>query len=110
MADVIRVESAQFEACKARYRSALQTLQECVEKYNKSLEDLRNDYTGKAFMIMSGKVATMSMNIKRSFEKVTDVLDELTEVEDTFAQNEDKLKGAANSKDEGKKSPDPFNA
>lgn len=105
MADIQKVSVQDIEACKSRYLSALSTLQECVAKYEKSLADLSNDYTGKAFLIMSGKVAKMSLDLKTSFEKLTDVVSELGEVRDVYEENETNISSRANNLDAGAVSP-----
>lgn len=105
MADIQKVSVQDIEACKVRYLTALSTLQECVAKYEKSLNDLSNDYTGRAFVIMSAKVVKMSLDLKKSFEKLTDVVSELGEVKDIYEENESNISSRANSLDVGTASP-----
>lgn len=105
MADRIIVSPQELEACKSRYLNALGTLQESVAKYEKSLLDLGTDYTGKAFAIMSAKVANMGVNLKRSFDKLHDAVDELSAVGETFENEEKTTSTAANSLDSGTESP-----
>lgn len=105
MADIQKVNVQEIEACKARYMSALSTLMDCVAKYEKSLMDLSSDYTGAAFAIMSGKVVKMSVDLKRSFEKLKDAVSELGEVKEAYEENEQSITASANSLESGTESP-----
>lgn len=105
MADKIRVESTELEACVAAYKKALETLNDSVQTYEQALDALRNDWTGKAFLIMSGKVAQMVMQIKNSFERVNDAISELEQTKNLFNENETKLASDFNNLDVGTKSP-----
>lgn len=105
MADKIRVESTELEACVAAYRKSLETLNDSVHTYEQALDALRNDWTGRAFVLMSGKVAQMVMQIKNSFERVNDAISELEETKNLFNENESKLASNFNNLDAGNKSP-----
>lgn len=105
MADKQIVNSAEIDACSQRYLSALSTLEECVGKYEKSLKDLANDYTGTAFAIMSGKVTKMGLDLKKSFDKLRDAVSELNEVKDIYEENESTVSSSATALDTGTASP-----
>lgn len=105
MADIIRVESSELQACAAAYRSSLETLNDAVHTYQEALNALRSDWTGRAFVIMSAKVAEMVAKIVGSFDRVNDAINELNETENMFNENEQKLKSNFSNLDVGTKSP-----
>lgn len=105
MADMIRVESAELQQCASKYLSALATLKDAYGAYTKSLEALRNDWTGRAFVIMSGKVATMGINIAKSFEKLTDAVSELNAVNELNQETETGIKSQVSGQQVGNASP-----
>lgn len=105
MANQIRVETSELAACAAAYRASLNTLQECVQQYHNALDALRNDYTGKAFAIMSGKVVSMLAKITGSFVRVEDAISELGATQQLFEENEAALRGKFDALDAGTKSP-----
>lgn len=88
MADYIDYKSSDLEACAAAYRGSLQKLQTAVSTYEQALNALRSDWTGKAFIIMAGKVVTMVLRIKESFDRVTDAMDELGQVQALMDETE----------------------
>lgn len=105
MADKIRVESTELEACVASYKKSLETLNDAVQTYEQALDALSNDWTGAAFAIMSGKVVQMVSQIKNSFERVNDAISELEEAKNLFNENEQKLSTDFSNLDVGTKSP-----
>lgn len=108
MADIIRVDSADLQQCASKYLSALGTLKDAYNAYIKSLNALNSDWTGRAFLIMSGKVASMGKNIARSFEKLTDAVTELNAVSELNQETESGIKSQVASQQVGTESP--FNA
>lgn len=108
MADIIRVESGDLQQCVARYTSALSTLKDAYSSYTRSLQDLRSDWTGRAFAIMAAKVAAMGVNIAKSFDKLTDAISELNEFNELAQDTESEIKSKVASFDVGNESP--FNA
>lgn len=108
MADIIRVDSSDLQQCASKYTSALATLKDAYNAYTKSLNALRSDWTGRAFVIMSGKVAAMGVNIAKSFEKLTDAVSELNEVSELNQDTESDIKSKVSSQQVGNESP--FNA
>lgn len=108
MADIIRADSAELQQCASKYLSALATLKDAYAAYTKSLNALRSDWTGRAFVIMSGKVATMGINIAKSFEKLTDAVSELNEVRELNQETESGIKSQIGNQQVGNESP--FNA
>lgn len=105
MAEIIKVDSSAFEACISAYKNSLQTLQGAVNTYEQALNALQNDWTGRAFAIMCGKVVQMVSKIRASFERVTDAINELQEAEKMFVNTENSIKSRINSLDAGSKSP-----
>lgn len=105
MADNIRVESSELLACANEYRQSLETLEDAVMTYQNALNALANDWTGRAFMIMSGKVADMVSKIVASFDRVGDAITELNDTNEMFEGNESDLKGTFGGLDVGTKSP-----
>lgn len=108
MADIIRVDSADLQQCASRYLSALATLKDAYSAYTKSLSALSSDWTGRAFIIMSGKVAAMGVNIAKSFEKLNDAVSELNEVSELTQETETGIKSQVANQQVGTESP--FNA
>lgn len=105
MADKLTYDSAELQQCITRYNSALSTLKDAYSSYTKSLQDLRNDWTGRAFAIMSGKVAAMGANIAKSFDKIADATSELSEIQSIMSDTETAQKSKITSQDEGTQSP-----
>ena len=105
MADDIRVVDSELQACASEYVQSLSTLNEAVREYREALEALKSDWTGRAFAIMSAHVANLTMKIMGSFERVTDAIKELGDVEQMFEENESKLKARFSNQDTGTKSP-----
>lgn len=105
MADLIRVNSSDLQQCISRYNSAYGTLRESYEAYVRSLKALSNDWTGRAFLIMSGKVASMGLNIAKSFQKLEDAVSELSEMNELVSDTENSVKQTISAQDEGSKSP-----
>lgn len=105
MADQIRVESSELEACVAAYKTSLNTLEDAVNTYERALDALRNDWTGRAFAAMSAKVLSLVLQIRNSFQRVNDAMEELNFTKDLFEQNETGIKTNINSLEEGTKSP-----
>ena len=105
MPDQIRVESSELEACVAAYKTSLSTLEDAVNTYEKALDALRNDWTGRAFAAMSAKVLSLVLQIRNSFQRVNDAVEELNFTKDLFEENEAKLTNRFTSLDEGTKSP-----
>lgn len=105
MADLIRVDSGDLAQCISRYNSAYSTLRDSYNAYVRSLNALRSDWTGRAFVIMSGKVAKMGVDIAKSFQKLEDAVNELTEMSELAQDTENSIKQTINSQDEGNKSP-----
>lgn len=108
MANVFRGNSDDFDTCVARYKNALNTTQEAYQSYIKSLEDLRSDWTGKAFLIMSAKVAAMGSNIAKSFDQINKTISDLQQVKNEILTNESSMTTKANNLEVGNESP--FNA
>lgn len=108
MPNKIVIDSSDLQQCVARYTSALATLRDAHASYTRSLEDLRSDWTGRAFVIMSGKVAAMGINIAKSFDKLTDAISELNEMNELAQDTENDIKGKIAAYDVGSESP--FNA
>lgn len=104
MAERIVCSEAEFQNCIRAYKGSLEQLQSAVRIYEEALNALRSDWTGKAFLIMMGKVVSMIKRIKESFERVTDAVVELEAVEKLFMQNEATLTGKFNALDVGTKS------
>lgn len=105
MADDIRVVDSELQACAGEYMQSLSTLNEAVREYREALEALKSDWTGRAFAIMSAHVANLTMKIYSSFDRVTDAIKELGDVEQLFEENEQKLKSRFANQDVGTKSP-----
>lgn len=106
MANDIKVfDEAAFEACISSYKNSLQTLQGAVSTYEQALNALRNDWTGRAFAVMCGKVVQMVAKIRSSFDRVTDAIDELQGTKELFINSENELKSKFSSLDAGSKSP-----
>lgn len=105
MADIIRVETAELQQCITQYRSALSTVKESYTSFTKSLEALRSDWTGKAFIIMAGKVAAMGVNIARSFNNIEDAMSELSQMSELVRDTEKELGNNISAADIGQKSP-----
>ena len=105
MADDIRVVDSELQACANEYRQSLETLNDAVREYRDALDALQNDWTGRAFAIMSAHVVNLTMKIMGSFERVTDAIKELGDVENLFNENEAKLVSKFNNQDTGIKSP-----
>jgi len=105
MADDIRVVDSELQACASEYVQSLSTLNEAVREYREALEALKSDWTGRAFAIMSAHVANLTMKIFSSFDRVTDAIKELGDVEQMFEENENKLKTRFVNQDVGTKSP-----
>ena len=105
MADQIRVVDSELQECAKEYTASLGTLQEAVREYVDALDALRSDWTGRAFAIMSGHVINLTTKLTESFERVTDAVTELTQVEQLFEENEARQKSVYNSQDVGTKSP-----
>lgn len=108
MADLIRVDSADLQQCINQYRGALSTLKDSYNAYTKSLEALRSDWTGRAFVIMSGKVAAMGANIARSFNNLEDAVNELSQMIELTNDTETSIKSTIANQNVGSESP--FNA
>ena len=105
MANNIVVDRERLQTCVSEYNQSLETLNEAVNEYRDALDALRSDWTGRAFAIMSAHVANLTLKITGSFERVTDAIKELGDVENLFAQNEEKLKTGFMNQDTGTKSP-----
>ncbi|MBE5796762.1 MAG: hypothetical protein E7327_05210 [Clostridiales bacterium] len=108
MADHIIVDTADLQQCINQYRGALSTLKDSYAAFTKSLEALRSDWTGKAFVIMAGKVAAMGVNIARSFNNLEDAVTELSEMIELTGETENSIKGVIANQEVGTQSP--FNA
>lgn len=106
MADKINVSSADLSACAARYTMAGAKLVQCTVTYTQALAALSSDWTGKAFAIMSIKVAQMVKNLAESYTKCLDAVSELTDVKEQFEETENALKGTFSGLDVGDS---PFN-
>lgn len=104
MAERIVCSEAEFQTCIAAYKGSLEQLQSAVSIYEEALNALNSDWTGKAFVIMMGKVVSMIKNIKQSFDRVTDAVNELEAVDKLFAEHETTLTGKFNTLDAGRKS------
>ena len=107
MADKITVSPEELSACAAAYLKASRKLNEATATYNQALQKLSSDWTGKAFQIMSGKVAQMVKNIGESYTKCYDAVSELTNVKTLFEENEQSVKSTFTSLETGSS---PFNA
>lgn len=105
MADEIRVVDSELQACAREYMQSLDTLTDAVHEYKEALEALKSDWTGRAFIIMSGHVANLTQKIFGSFERVTDAIKELGDVERVFEENEKKISTTMKNQDVGTKSP-----
>lgn len=105
MADKLTYNSSDLQQCVTRYNNALATLKDAYSSYAKSLQDLQSDWTGRAFAIMSAKVAAMHANIVKSFDKVADATSELTQVQEIMSTTEDDQKKTIAAQDEGAESP-----
>lgn len=105
MADKIVVIDSEFHACIAAYRSSLQTMQNAVQAFENALDALRGDWTGRAALMMAGKVLDLIVKIKQSFERINDATSELNAVDALFTENEEKLTSNFNSLDAGSVSP-----
>lgn len=105
MANDIRVVDSELQACAAEYAQSLQTLNEAVREYQQALSALQSDWTGRAFLIMSGHVAQLTEKIIKSFDRVNDAIGELGEVEELFNENENKQRTRFANQDVGTKSP-----
>lgn len=105
MADKLTYNSEDLQQCITRYNSALSTLKDAYSSYTKSLQDLKNDWTGKAFAIMCAKVTAMGVNIAKSFDKLTDATSELSEIQGIMSETETAQKTKIASQDEGTQSP-----
>jgi uncharacterized protein YukE len=101
MADHINVESSALTACAVRYTLAGVKLMQCTATYTQALGNLASDWTGKAFAIMSIKVAQMVKNLAESYAKCYDAIKELADVKEQFEEAENALKGAFSSLDTG---------
>lgn len=101
MADKINVSSAELSECAARYKQAGLKLVQCTATYTTALAALSSDWTGRAFMIMSLKVAQMVKNLGESYAKCLDAISELTDVKGQFEEVENTLKGTFSSMDTG---------
>lgn len=101
MADKINVSSSDLSACAARYAVAGLKLMQCTATYSQALGALSSDWTGKAFAIMSIKVAQMVKNLAESYTKCLDAIKELTDVKEQFEEAENALKGTFSSMDTG---------
>lgn len=104
MADIVKVRSEELQECAARYLRSLGTMRECVSEYQNALEALSNDWTGRAFIIMSGKVAAMVAKIIASFDRINDAVSELGEVKALLEETESTLKSQAEALDVGTQS------
>ena len=93
--------------CAAKYALASTKLMQASATYAKALQALSNDYTGRAFIIMSGKVAMMLKNLAQSYAKCLDAIKELTDVKGMFEETEKSITSAYSSLDTGNS---PFNA
>ncbi|MBE5801780.1 MAG: hypothetical protein E7319_05765 [Clostridiales bacterium] len=105
MADKIVVIDSEFQACISAYRSSLETLQNAVQVYEGAMNALRNDWTGRAFVIMLAKVVDLVAKIKASYDRVNDAISELQNTSALFEENENALKGKFDGLDAGSKSP-----
>ncbi len=103
--DKIRVVDVELHACAAAYLKSLETLRGAVATYQKSLQALSSDWTGRAFLIMSAKVADLTAKIVKSYDRVIDAVSELGEVESIFTENESEIKGMVSNLDAGTRSP-----
>ena len=101
MADHINVESSDLSACAVRYAAAGVKLMQCTATYTQALAALSSDWTGKAFAIMSIKVAQMVKNLAESYTKCYDAIKELGDVKDQFEEAENALKSTFSSMDTG---------
>ena len=105
MADRQVIDSEALNQCVTKYKEALERLKDCTTTFQGALEALRTDWTGKAFLIMSGKVAQMTGNIIKSYGKLTDAIDELTEYKGLGEDTESKIKSMVGGLDIGDQSP-----
>lgn len=105
MIDVKKFDTEAIVECVNRYNSALSTLQSAYDSFQKSIDALNSDWTGRAFAAMSLKVADMAVNIKRSFDKIEDATSELTEVNGHIESVESSLKSKNDSIETGSASP-----
>lgn len=105
MADKIEVSSFELQNCASRYAESLQTLQEAVHDYTSALEALRQDWTGKAALIVMGNIVSLTSKIVKSFDRVNDAIKELNTAETMYDENEAKQQNKYNSIDVGVKSP-----
>ena len=105
MADKISVNTAELQQCASKYNNALGTLKEAYAAYTKALGDLQSDWTGRAFIAMSGKVASMTKNLATSFGKLTDAVSELNEVAEITDETESDVMSKAKGLEIGNNSP-----
>lgn len=101
MADKIDVSSADLSVCATRYAAAGVKLAQCTATYVQALAALSNDWTGKAFIIMSGKIIEMTKNLGESYAKCYDAIKELGDVKDLFEEAENHLKTSFSGLDVG---------
>lgn len=101
----MKVNSEALIACAAQYMQALETVKDAVENYKAGLEALSNDWTGRAFVAMSGKVALLTANIVKSYMKITDADSELKKIADLFQETEESQKSTAAALEAGAQSP-----
>lgn len=106
MADKITVSSADLGECAARYTAAGLKLLQCTATYAKALQALSNDWTGRAFLIMSVKIVEMVKNLGESYTKCLDAVGELIDVKGQFEEAENALKGNFSGMETGSS---PFN-
>lgn len=105
MADRIEVSSFELQSCAQKYTESLQTLQEAVQDYTNALDALKQDWTGKAALIVLGNILSLTSKIVKSFDRVNDAIKELRTAETLYDENESKQQNTYNSVDVGVKSP-----
>lgn len=84
----IKVDIQAMETCISSYNAAKGKMMECVLTYTTALASLATDYTGRAALAMSGKVNQMLGNIKASYEKIDDCVNELKSAIETYSTTE----------------------
>ncbi len=87
--------------CAAKYAVASTKLMQASATYSRALAALANDYTGRAFVIMSVKVAQMLKNMFQSYQKCFDAIKELTDVKRQFEETEKAITGQFQSLETG---------
>lgn len=105
MADMLRFDTQDLQQCINQYNGAMSTLKDSYNHFVKSLNALSSDWTGRAFVIMSGKVAAMGANIARSFNNLDDAVTELQQMIDLTQETEGEIKTTIGNAEIGTESP-----